>query len=348
MALTIIALGITILITAIFCSYAKTNTPSNLVINWLLSISLITLLSLRGTSFDFDSMTYENIFNSILQDDFIFDPSSYITSIEPGFLAISYIVIALGFGFSTVQLFFAAASILIYKKILSETSVKLFPIALFIYYCTGFLVREFTQIRFGLSVAIGSLSMILYFKEQKTKSFIALIISSLFHASALLVPCFIISMRLSNTIKYSKIKYTYAFILLLSVLISASLNYCTDFFSFFSIGRFDRYTGTDELGDSLPWLIQCVIFLASTLIIKPSSIKHHLLLPIAVTTLALCIVFYNFQILQRFSIYGFIFISITATQLVSELGWKRNFVVFFMFPLFSTSLIFKISSLIAN
>lgn len=151
---------------------------------------IILLLGLfagfRAPGVDKDYYSYQGIFDQIY-DISLVEKESYLSFFEPGFVAIvlffrelfkvNYVIV--------IMLFYGLLSV--FLKIVSINRLSPFPYSVILFYFSHyFFLHEMTQIRIGLASGMFFIALIFYLNEKRLIFFIIILISVLFHYSAIL------------------------------------------------------------------------------------------------------------------------------------------------------------------
>lgn len=283
------------------------------------TIGLVFLVLFAGLRYEVDKdyINYIYFFDLIptlfdsqqLLSEFYFEPIFQIlVSIIKTFLPVEYIFIIV-----------AAISIANYEKVFRK-ELAIPSAAILIYYADAFLVREFTQMRFGLAVSFSVLAIYYYRVEENKKYLIFGIISAFIHYVCFVIFLLPIWMKFTKSKKHILIISTLLFFLSLSGLLLP----LTQIFSQSSIApeRIQHYSTTSdgESAQKIYIIIHYFIFLLIYYYIKKNN-NEKLFFYFKVFSLSfflLCL-FSEFDLMRRLS-----FVFSTSIYLIYATMYKEN------------------------
>lgn len=148
----------------------------------IISLMLILLAGFRSPEVARDYDSYQLNFELIRNLD---DPI-FLTILEPGFIAIVYIIqlVSAENYAMLIMLFFALASVTIKIKAIDQLALNPYLVILF-YFAHFFILHEMTQIRIGLASGIFLISLPYYLKGNRPAFTGMILIACLFHYSAI-------------------------------------------------------------------------------------------------------------------------------------------------------------------
>lgn len=282
---------------------------------WLLV--LVFFVSTKGDGYDLDAHVYMEIFDSIDVDNFVDWLGE--KSIEPIFVLAAVFFKYVGLAYWAINLFFVVAAFLLYFYAFRRYGWRCFLVFFLFYFATGFLVREFTQIRFGLSVAFGVAAIADMLDRRYFRVALLLVASIMAHSAGYFIFVYLFAIVLAAHLTHKTL--IVVFLGLMAAYLVFAKIYVEDYL--FSLPRIARYSDSSEIEPSLSWSIQCILFavLAGYGLVRRVISKE--IFSIALATLMLQICFWNFQILQRGTVYGYAFMGIVLARLLIGGGRGR-------------------------
>ena len=213
---------------------------------YLIILLLGFFAGLRAPGVDLDYNSYQGIFDQIYDISKV-EKETYISFFEPGFLAsilffreifkVNYVLV--------IMLFYALFSV--FLKIKSINRLSQFPYLVILFYFSHyFFLHEMTQIRIGLASGMFFIALIFYLNAQRLKFALIILISILFHYSAILF----LVILLFDSNKFNK--YIYGGViggsLILGYLKLPLLNFLGNVDTSVISGKFNNYADMVEYG----------------------------------------------------------------------------------------------------
>ena len=285
-------------------------------------IAIIIILSIfAGLRFyvGLDYSSYSNIFYKIM--------SGQNVHLEPGFVYFNKLI-GNHFYYPTLMFLIFAILTVTFKAIIIKLDTKKVFFALFIAFSLYFLVGTMGQIRSTFAQAIDFIALYLYMKNKRIIPFVLILISALFHVSAIVfLLIFILGARKYNTI----------FIIGLLIACAALGHFLNikgiglefkDSYGFIG-SKLYSYTNveTQKIGISFNVVLDIIIVIFALVMRKVYSInnrKFNLLFNVYVGSLISFLIFNNYFIIGvRFSNYFRLPLILLLPYLIEKIENKR-------------------------
>ncbi|WP_374743315.1 EpsG family protein [Parapedobacter sp. 2B3] len=152
---------------------------------------LIGFVGLRGLGVDNDGVAYQDAFRLVGEKYSWLDllRGNYDETMERGYLLFNLFVFALGGNIHVVFVVMALLTGLLNFTLIFKYSPMPF-LSVLVYLCFFFLYRDFTQIRYALSAAMGFWSICFFVDKKYGWSFTLVFFAAFIHSSVLIVPLF--------------------------------------------------------------------------------------------------------------------------------------------------------------
>ena len=267
---------------------------------------LTLFVGLRAIGVDNDGAAYEEalrLAGNISWSDLL--TGNYDVTMERGYLLFNKMIYVLGGNVRIVFLMMAVVTGMVNYRLIFYRSP--FPFcSLFIYVCFFYYYRDFTQIRYALSAALGMYSIFYFIDKSYVKSVIVVVLASLIHGAVLIVPVLFLSYVVSRN-------YVLYCLLPLLGLIGSFFNPVEQLLAIGGLPpTLARYAEMDELGKGGYFLsIIAQAFIVVVLIFKDRLLMYYRKRTIDVLLIALSIasfinlLFISFAIMQRLALLLF-------------------------------------------
>lgn len=192
------------------------NLKNTKIVYWLLSAPLIIFTALRPLGLMRDDRAYKSIYEQVTTEnisDLVFtlrDPLYYLTTYIGKFVWDDIRVLLV------ISAFALCLKLLILCKIAGRNRL----LVLFMYACIYWQLHDLTQLRVSLSVLFFMFFLYLVSKGKKHNSVIALIISSLFHAQAIINLLLIKRINIKNKKHFALILAAFSILILIGLTIN--------------------------------------------------------------------------------------------------------------------------------
>src|SRR5690606_5081788 len=267
---------------------------------------LVLFAGLRAVGVDNDGASYEEVLQIAGNTPWIdLVTGNYSEAMERGYLLLNKLIYVLGGDIRVVFLIMAFATGLVNYSLIFARSP--FPFcSLFIYVCFFYYYRDFTQIRYALSAALGMWSIFYFIDKNYIKSAVIIALASLIHGAVLVVPVLFVAYALCRN---------YLVYCMLPV-----LGLIGSFFNpveyLLTIGGLPptlaRYAEMDDLGKGGYFLsVVAQVFILTVLIFKDRLLLYYRKRTIDLLLIAMSIasfinlLFISFAIMQRLALLLF-------------------------------------------
>src|SRR5690606_27755828 len=188
---------ILVLVTLLLCIFDfMQNQAIRLTVYIFYCLLLVLFAGLRAVGVDNDGASYEEVLQIAGNTPWIdLVTGNYSEAMERGYLLLNKLIYVLGGDIRVVFLIMAFATGLVNYSLIFARSP--FPFcSLFIYVCFFYYYRDFTQIRYALSAALGMWSIFYFIDKNYIKSAVIIALASLIHGAVLVVPVLFVAYAL--------------------------------------------------------------------------------------------------------------------------------------------------------
>jgi len=172
---------------AIPFDFLRASSPVRILVYCILCVVLVLFAGCRSLGVDNDSLNYDMAFSDSLRLTWVdlFWGNTNVT-VERGYLIFNKIIGVLGGNIHTVFFLMAAGTGLINYTLIYKRSPYPFT-SLLIYVGFFYFYRDFTQIRFAFSAAVGMQAIFLFYHEKRLLSYTLIALSAFIHSSVLVI-----------------------------------------------------------------------------------------------------------------------------------------------------------------